>query len=58
MSDTNGVYKRGKPRKKIPAARHVTVSEDAKRAYEQLVKAKDERDKNYTRHLSNPDVKS
>ncbi|MFC5068972.1 hypothetical protein [Flaviflagellibacter deserti] len=50
MTD-NSQYKRAKdPRKKQPVKR-VALSDEAKRAYEELIQKRDERDKNYGVHL-------
>ena len=53
MSDTNGKYKKAPSRtKKLKPARHIGVSADAKKAYEDIVRQRDERDKTYGRHLA------
>jgi hypothetical protein len=51
VSGTNGQYKRSKPQRKSATVRRVTVSEDAKKKYEDLVRARDEREQVYGRHL-------
>ncbi|MBN9021918.1 MAG: hypothetical protein J0H08_07465 [Rhizobiales bacterium] len=51
MSDINGRYKKAKPQKKSNV-RHVTLSEDAKKKYEDLVKTRDEQEAAYGRHLA------
>ena len=52
MSDINGRYKKAKPQKKSGNVRHVTLSEDAKKKYEDLVKTRDEQEAAYGRHLA------
>lgn len=49
-------FKKKVPRKKEPV-RNVTLSAEAKKAYEDLLKQKDEREKNYTSHLGTPEYK-
>ena len=56
MSDTNGRYKKAPSRtQKLKPARHIGVSADAKKAYEDLVRERDEREKTYGRHLASTD---
>jgi hypothetical protein len=56
VSDTNGRYKKAPSRtKKLKPGRHIGVSADAKKAYEELVRERDEREKTYGRHLSSTD---
>lgn len=52
MSDTNGKFKKAKPQRKSGNVRHVTLSEDAKKKYEEMVKARDEQEAVYGRHLA------
>jgi hypothetical protein len=52
LSDTNGRYKRAKPVRKTGSVKHVTVSEDAKKKYEELVRNRDEKEAAYGRHLA------
>ena len=52
MSDINGRYKKAKPQKKSGNVRHVALSEDAKKKYEELVKTRDEQEAAYGRHLA------
>ncbi|MBZ9937614.1 hypothetical protein LB518_15020 [Mesorhizobium sp. BR1-1-16] len=47
----NETFQKQPPRKKAPVKR-VSLSEDAKRAYEELVQKRDERDREYGRHLA------
>ncbi|MCB1500316.1 MAG: hypothetical protein KDK07_11105 [Bauldia sp.] len=51
MSGTNGQYKRSKPPRKSATVRRVTLSDDAKKKYEELVRTRDEREQAYGRHL-------
>jgi hypothetical protein len=39
------------PKRKAERAKTVSMSPEAKRAYEEMMRERDERDKNYTRHL-------
>ena len=52
MVDTNGRYKKAKATKKSGNVRHVTLSEDAKKKYEELVRSRDEQEAAYGRHLA------
>ena len=52
MSDTNGRYKRATPARKKTSVKHVTLSDDAKKKYEDMVKTRDEREQVYGRHLA------
>jgi ubiquitin len=52
LIDTNGRFKRAKPRKKAVAVKRVTPSPEAKKAYEDLVRGRDERERDYGRHLA------
>lgn len=51
MEDDKERYQKQKPRKSAPVKR-VPLSDDAKRAYEEMILKRDERDKEYARHLS------
>jgi hypothetical protein len=44
-------YKRAKPRQKTAPAKRVVLSPEAKEAYETLAQNRDERGRNYERHL-------
>jgi hypothetical protein len=50
MSESPDQFRRA-PKRKPARAKHVTMSPEAKRAYEELMKERDEREKTYTRHL-------
>ena len=52
MSDTNGRFKKAKAQRKSGNVRHVTLSEDAKKKYEEMVKTRDEQEAAYGRHLA------
>jgi hypothetical protein len=51
MDDNKERFLKQKPRRATPAKR-VTLSEDAKRAYEELIQKRDDREREYARHLS------
>jgi hypothetical protein len=51
MVDNSERFAKQPPRKRTPV-KQVSLSEDAKRAYEELVNKRDERDRDYARHLS------
>ena len=51
MIDTNARYKKADRKKKAPVKR-VMVSEETARAYEKIVKERDDRDREYARHLA------
>jgi hypothetical protein len=56
LSDVNGRYKKAPSRKKkIAPARHIGVSAETKKAYEDIVNGRDEREKTYGRHLAASD---
>lgn len=57
MDDTTNQFKR-KPRQVAPKGKRIAVSDEAKQAYEALIKARDVRDETYTRHLPSPDNKA
>lgn len=52
MIDTNGRYKKAKASRKTASVRHVTLSDEAKKKYEELVRTRDEREQAYGRHLA------
>ncbi|HET7714613.1 MAG TPA: hypothetical protein VFK86_03215 [Bauldia sp.] len=52
MSDTSGRFRRAKPRKKGTGVKHVTLSEEATKKYEEIVRVRDEREHAYGRHLT------
>jgi hypothetical protein len=55
MTDGSNTYKRAKaPRKRQPV-KNVTLSEDARRAYEDMMKQRDERERSYATHLGPQD---
>jgi hypothetical protein len=43
---------KSKRRSKTPPVRHITVSPEAAKAYEKLVKDRDDKQRDYGRHLS------
>ena len=47
----NETFLKQPPRKRA-AGKRVTLSEDAKRAYEEIVQKRDEREREYGRHLA------
>ncbi len=51
MSNTNGRFKRAKTQRKSGSVKHVTLSDEAKKKYEELVRTRDEREASYGRHL-------
>jgi hypothetical protein len=56
VSDVNGRYKKAPSRrKKVAPARQIGVSAEARKAYEDIVNGRDEREKTYGRHLSASD---
>ena len=50
MSEPPDQFKRA-PKRKPARARSVTVSPDARRALEEMMRERDEREKSYNRHL-------
>jgi hypothetical protein len=50
MSGTSDQFKK-KPRQKTPPGKRVAMSAEAKQAYEELIRARDERERTYERHL-------
>jgi hypothetical protein len=48
-------YKKLPSRTKVKPARHIGVSDEAKKAYEEIVRQRDEREKAYGRHLADSD---
>jgi len=57
MTESNDRYKRQKPTRKTGTVKHVTLSEETKRAYEELLKAREEKQMAYGRYLD-PDNKT
>jgi hypothetical protein len=56
LSNVNGKYKKAPSRtKKLKTARTIGVSPEAKKAYEDIVNARDERERTYGRHLAATD---
>lgn len=51
MQDDTERYLKKKARKAAPV-KSVSLSDDAKRAYEEMMQKRDERDREYARHLS------
>jgi hypothetical protein len=51
MSGSNETFKRAKPRQRTAPAKRVVLSPEDKKAYEELAQGRDERDRNYSRHL-------
>ena len=51
MDDSKEVFLKQPPRKKAPVKR-VVLSAEAKKAYEELVQQRDDRDREYARHLA------
>lgn len=51
MSTANQQYKRSKPRQRTSPAKRVVLSPEAKEAYETLAQDREERGRNYDRHL-------
>jgi hypothetical protein len=56
MVETAGQFKK-KPRRASDKGRRVAISDEAKRAYEAEIKAREEREQSYLRHLPGPDNK-
>ena len=52
MNDTNDRFKRAKVRKKAAPVKHVVVSDEAKKAYETIVRERDEWEREYGQHLT------
>ena len=55
MSGSNDRYKKAPNRKKTAPVKHIGISADARKAYEDLVRGRDEREKAYGRHLAATD---
>ncbi|WP_210484192.1 hypothetical protein [Microvirga antarctica] len=51
MSQPTDTFKRAKPRQRTAPAKRVILSAEDRKAYEELAKARDERERNYTFHL-------
>lgn len=56
MTDTSNQFKK-KPRRVGDKGRRVSISPEAKAAYEAEIKARQEREQTYLRHLPGPDNK-
>ncbi len=52
MTTTNDRYKSHKDRKKPAVVKRISVSDEAKAAYEAMVKERDERERTYAKHLA------
>jgi hypothetical protein len=52
VNETNERFKRAKAPRKSASVKRVTLSDDAKKKYEDLVRARDEREQAYGRHLA------
>lgn len=50
MADNSETFQRP-PKRKAARGKHVSMSPEAKRAYEEMMKEREERDRTYTRHL-------
>lgn len=50
MNDSSETYKK-QPSRKRTTVKRVVLSADAKKAYEEMVQKRDERDRDYARHL-------
>jgi hypothetical protein len=51
MTTAKEQYKRAKPRPRTAPAKRVILSAEAKQAYEALAREREERGRNYDRHL-------
>jgi hypothetical protein len=56
MVETDNQFKK-KPRRVGDKGRRVSISPEAKLAYEAEIKAREDREQNYLRHLPGPDNK-
>lgn len=56
MVEISKAYKK-KPRQVAPKGRRVQVSPEQKRAYEEEIRLREERERTYTRYLPGPDNK-
>jgi hypothetical protein len=52
VNGTNDKFKKAKATRKSSSVRHVTLSDEAKKKYEELVRTRDEQEKAYGRHLA------
>jgi hypothetical protein len=52
VNETNERFKRAKAQRKSASVKRVTLSDEAKKKYEELVKARDEQERSYGRHLA------
>jgi hypothetical protein len=55
MTDTSDRFK-PKDRRKASRVKHISVSAEAKKAYEAVVEERDERERTYAKHLA-PDTR-
>ena len=51
MAENKEQYKRANPPRKKQPVKRVVLSDEAKRAYEELIQKRDEKDKTYGTHL-------
>ena len=56
MVETSSQFKK-RPRQAAPKGKRVPISAEARAAYEEQIRARDERERTYTRHLPGPDNK-
>jgi ACT domain-containing protein len=52
VSGTNDRFKKAKATRRTSSVKHVTLSDEAKKKYEDLVKTRDEQERAYGRHLA------
>lgn len=52
MNDTNQRFKRTRTQRQTASVKRVTLSDEAKKKYEDLVRSRDEREQAYGRHLA------
>ena len=52
MNDASNRFKRAKSQRKTGNVRHVTLSDETKKKYEELVREREERENSYGRHLA------
>ena len=51
MTEPSETFKRAKPRQRTAPGKRIVLSDEQKKAYEALAESRDERERNYTRHL-------
>lgn len=51
MAETSETFKRAKDRRKSAPVKRIAVSEETRRAYEDAVKLRDQRERDHTRFL-------